>query len=117
MVDRHSLGNLHNVVGIYFQRKEEYQTALKHFASSIKLQDAHEKAYYNRGMVYLKMNALKTAVEEVSLHGKRNDNQYRYFLTMLYCLHIFLCTNLVQGCSEIESRVCRGSQQPRNGAI
>ena len=58
------LAAVHNILGLIYSRKHELQTALQHFARSVHLTDEHEKACYNRGLVYLKLNAYKTAVNE-----------------------------------------------------
>ena len=66
------LAAVHNILGLIYSKRNELQTALQHFARSVHLTDEHEKACYNRGLVYLKLNAFKTAVNEFQDAVKSN---------------------------------------------
>ena len=70
---------VHNVLGVICVRLDEDPKAEEHFKQALKIQDTYAPAHYNLGMLYMKLNRLQMAKEELTKAG-RLDPKYEKLL-------------------------------------
>ena len=77
----------HNISGLTYQSKQQYDKALEEFNQAIKLYSGYAEAYFNRGMIFYKKKDYPDSLTDLN-RAIQLDSQYTeaYFERgMLYC--------------------------------